>query len=221
MLGLFLLTGLTLAAFDPVEMNEITFVNALSGGRSIEFIFVTPNGSNLGGVEILKKTGRSINPSGIGPGAELSCYFYYPGDSAGFDVLAIDDKGDAYVIRNVRIKDGNEAVVSVVEQSKNTKIKDGFLLDWLEIVNKTGEELYYLFFAPVHSEMWGIELLNRETTLRAGDLLGLTIMRNIQTGFSCDIIAFDKNGNQFLKRVTLRADENAKEVIITKWDTVK
>ena len=218
---LFLLMVLPLAAFDPVDMSEITFINRLASGCSIEFVFVAPSGGNAWGPDLLKKASApGIKPQKLISDAEMSCYIYSLRDGAGYDVLAMDGNGDSYVIYNVRVNSGNEAVVPVTELTRNMKAIAGLLLDTVTIVNDTGEDLYYLFFSPPGSDLWGIELLNRETTLPSGERMVFIII-GARSGFSREVLAFDKNGRQYKKKVTFVTGDVHSPVVVTNRDAAQ
>ncbi len=218
-LGLLVSSCVRLWAFDPAEMGEITFANKLSDGSALESIFVAPAGSGVWGPDLLRALKPAEFPNRIPRGDEISCYLVIPESGAAYDVLALDITGRSYLVKNLRVTRSREAIASFTDRSKSATAARGLSLGQIFVSNETGVEIYYLFSAPPDSYLWGVEILNRERTLPAGQSLSLYILRTA-SGFSRDIIAVDKNGKLYKKKLTIQEDFSANGVRITERDAV-
>ena len=147
-------------AFSPVELNKITFQNT-TGGK-IEMIFLSPGDSQFWGPDIIGADYFLKN------GATLGYYVHYPDKSFKFDIMATDENGNKFEVRDFEMTDGKEASVNLTPRSLNTTAPD-FTLATVHIENNTGHELQYLFVSPSDSNAWGVDLLDEETTVADGD----------------------------------------------------
>ncbi len=108
-----LLTAVVLAAvsaasafaFDPSELNKITFQNAT--GTKIEMIFLSPGDSKYWGPDIV---GADYF---IKDGASIGYYVHYPEKTFKFDIMATDDQGNKFEVRDFTMTDGKEARVKI------------------------------------------------------------------------------------------------------------
>ena len=157
---LFVLAAVSVFAFDPDELNKITFVN--STGTKIEMIFLSPGDSKLWGPDLV---GADYV---VNDGASVSYYVHYPDTSFTFDIMATDDRGNKFELRDYRISDGKEGTVRITRESLDSAAPD-FKLVTLEVENNTGREIDYLFVSPSDSDAWGCDMLDSETTLADGD----------------------------------------------------
>jgi hypothetical protein len=147
-------------AFNPDELNKITFQNT-TGGK-IEMIFLSPGDSDYWGPDVI---GADYF---LKDGATLGYYVHYPDKSFKFDIMATDDKGNKFEVRDFVMTDGKEASVKITPKSLNASAPD-FTLATVHIENNTGHELQYLFVSPSDSNAWGVDLLDEETTVADGD----------------------------------------------------
>jgi opacity protein-like surface antigen len=147
-------------AFSPDELNKITFQNT-TGGK-IEMIFLSPGDSQFWGPDIIGADYFLKN------GATLGYYVHYPDKSFKFDIMATDENGNKFEVRDFEMTDGKEASVNLTPRSLNSTAPD-FTLATVHIENNTGHELQYLFVSPSDSDAWGVDLLDEETTVADGD----------------------------------------------------
>ena len=147
-------------AFNPDELNKITFDNAT--GTKIEMIFLSPGDSNYWGPDII---GADYF---MKDGSSLGFYVHYPEKSFKFDIMATDDQGNKFEIRDFVLTDGREAKVKLTAKSLNKQAPD-FTLATVHLENNTGHELEYLFVSPNDSDAWGVDLLDENTTVSDGD----------------------------------------------------
>ena len=156
----------TAAAINPENLNRITFVN--NSGFDMYYLFFSPGDSEYWGADILGTT-RTLNN-----GKKLSFYLHYPDRTNNFDFLAIDEDGDAYLVWDYAITDGDEAVIEITLDQYD----GGFQmpeLTTLDLTNETGYDMWYVFLSPGDSMMWGVDMLDDETILATGDSLSLFV----------------------------------------------
>lgn len=154
------------AAIDPANLNRITFVN--NTGYDIVYLFFSPGDSDFWGADILGTT-RTLDD-----GQKAGFYIHYPDTTNEFDFLAIDEDGDAYLIWEYEITDGESAVIEVTLDD----LEGGYDLPSMatvNFVNETGYDIWYAFFSPGDSRMWGIDMLDDETILESEETLGLYV----------------------------------------------
>jgi hypothetical protein len=154
------------AAVDPENLNLITFENRT--GQDIRYIFLSPSDSQYWGTDILGSSRV------LGSDQDLGSYIHYPDPCNEFDIVAIGSNDEAFVVYGYEICDGKEADVRLTR--RNLK-EDAPAFDFatVEIVNETDYEIWYLFFSPGDSSMWGVDQLDRETILDPGDSVRLLL----------------------------------------------
>lgn len=155
-----LVSAAAVFAFNPDELNKITFDN--STGTRIEMIFLSPGDSNYWGPDII---GADYY---LKDGASLGYYVHYPDKSFKFDIMATDDQGNKFEVRDFTLTFGKEATVKLTRETLNKEAPD-FTLATVHIDNRTGHEIQYLFVSPGDSDAWGVDLLDEETTVADGD----------------------------------------------------
>jgi len=151
---------------DPANLNRVTFVN--NSGYDFVYLFFSPGDSEYWGADVLGTT-RTLDD-----GEKVSFFIHYPEFSNEFDFLAIDEDGDAYIIWNYEISDAEPAVIEVTLAD----FEGGYDLPDLarvNLTNSTGYDMWYVMFSPGDSVMWGIDMLDDETILEAGDTLSILV----------------------------------------------
>ncbi|MFW5813927.1 MAG: hypothetical protein ACOCWX_00655 [Spirochaetota bacterium] len=154
------------AAIDPANLNRITFVNKT--GYDIVYLFFSPGDSDYWGADILSTT-RTLDD-----GEKVGFYIHYPDATNAFDFLAIDEDGDAYIIWDYEITDGDSAVIEVTLED----LEGGYDLPALatvDLINDTGYDIWFAFFSPGDSRVWGIDMLDDETILEPDETLSLLV----------------------------------------------
>jgi hypothetical protein len=156
------------AAFgiNPEHLNRVTFVN--NTGFDIWYLFFSPGDSQYWGADILGTTKT------LDDGEKRSFYIHYPDQSDTFDFMAIDEDGDAYYIWNYEISDDASAVIEITLDDYDGS-KDMPDLAEVNLTNTTGYDMWYVFFSPGDSQMWGVDMLDDETILYDGDSLSLYV----------------------------------------------
>ena len=151
---------------DPANLNRLTIAN--DTGFDILYLFVSPGDSDLWGADILGTT-RTLDD-----GEELTFFVHYPDRSNDFDVLAIDVDGDAYLIEDYTVTDGTPASLGIgFDTYQGSYDLDQF--GQVDLINDTGYDMWYIFFSPGDSQMWGIDMLGGTAILETGETLSLFV----------------------------------------------
>lgn len=156
--ALLVLTAASVAAINPSHLNRVTFTN--DTGYDIHYLFFSPADSETWGADILGSD--RVFPAGD----TISFYIHYPDQSNDFDLLAVDEEGDAYR-RGATITDGTEATIAITMDD----YRGAYLMPQLveiELVNDTGYDIHYLFVSPSDSRMWGVDLLGDQAVFVDG-----------------------------------------------------
>ena len=180
-------------AFTPDELNKITFQN--STGTKIQMIFLSPGDSDYWGPDIV---GADYV---LKDGGSIGYYVHYPRSAGTFDVMAIDDRGNKFELRDFKVTDGKEQMITLTRKSLNRTAPE-FALATLAVENDTGHELQYLFISPADSEIWGADLLDEESTLADGDSHSIVIPIG-KDKVEYNLMATDENDDEYIFNVTI------------------
>lgn len=180
-------------AFNPDELNKITFQNT-TGGK-IEMIFLSPRDSQYWGPDII---GADYF---LKDGATLGYYVHYPDKSFKFDIMATDENGNKFEVRDFQLIDGQEASVKLTPKSLDSTAPD-FTLATVHIDNNTGHEVQYLFVSPSDSDAWGVDLLDEETTVADGDSHSFVLAVGKQK-VKYNLMAVDENDDEYKFNMTI------------------
>jgi hypothetical protein len=186
-------------AFNPDELNKITFQNTT--GTKIEMIFLSPGDSKLWGPDII---GADYF---LKDGGTLGYYVHYPEKSFTFDIMATDDNGNRFEVRDFVMTDGTEASVKLTRKNLNASAPD-FTLATVHIENNTGHELQYLFVSPSDSDAWGVDLLDEETIVADGDTHSFVLAVG-RDKVKYNLMAVDENDDEYQFNMTI--DPKAKK----------
>jgi hypothetical protein len=190
---LVVVSAVSVFAFDPEELNKITFTN--NTGTNIQMIFLSPSdseywGPDLIGADYVLKDGGSIG-----------YYVHYPKDTATFDIMAVDDKGNKFEVRDFGFIDGEEATVKLTKKNLKSGAPD-FTLATIHLENVTGYEIDYLFVSPGDSDSWGVDLLDEETVLADGDSHSIVIPVG-KNKVTYNLMAVDEDNDEYQFDITL------------------
>ncbi len=195
--GLVVLAAAAAFAFNPDELNKVTFQNKT--GTKIQMIFLSPGDSDWWGPDLIGADYVMKDSSTLG------YYVHYPDKSFKFDILAVDDKGDKFEVYDYVLTDGKEATISFTQKNLTGKADD-FTLATVELTNTTGNEIEYLFISPEDSKAWGSDLLDSETTLADGDSHSVVIpVGDKETKYN--IMAVDENNDEYQFTIKLAASK--------------
>jgi len=191
-----ILTAYSLTA-QETAYNLIEFKNKT--GNEIDYLFFSPGDSGWWGPDVLGDT-RTMYA-----GESVSFYISYPEYSATFDFMAVDEEGNIYELYDKGIDDSGEARIVINKSHRTDQMSiDEFEDDLisLEIMNYTGFEIYYLFISPSDSDMYGIDFMDRETTLIPDDSVSVLLFHS-EDGTEYDIMGEDLEGDTYSFSLTL------------------
>lgn len=191
--ALVVVSAATAFAFNPDELNKITFDNAT--GATIEMIFLSPGDSRFWGPDLV---GADYI---LKDGASVAYYLHYPGASFTFDIMAMDDKGSNFDVRNLEIVDGTETRVALTRKSPKKTASD-LALATVRIDNRTGHEIQYLFFSPGDSQAWGADILDEETIMADGSSCSILLLIGSEK-MKYSLLAVDENSGEYQFNVTI------------------
>lgn len=180
-------------AFDPNGLNKITFQN--STGTRILMIFLSPGDSKHWGPQIIRAD------YGIKNGGSTGYYVNYARKATTFNIMATDDKGNEFELRDFNVTDRKEQTITLTKNSLNSDAPN-FTLATLEVENNTGHELKYLFLSPSDSETWGADLLEEESTLSDGDSQKIVFPLGMEK-VRYNLMATDENDAEYVFNVTI------------------
>jgi len=176
-------------AIDPNDLNRVTFINHT--GYDIWYLFFSPEDSDYWGADILGTT-RTLDD-----GEKLSFFIHYPDRSNAFDFMAIDEDGDAYFIWDYEITDGKSATIEVTLADYDGDFDMPDLAE-VNLTNTTGYDMWYVFFSPGDSSMWGVDMLDDETILYDGETLSLYVpVSSESTRYDFHSVDEDEDGYEF------------------------
>ena len=202
--GLILLTASAAFGIDPDNLNRVTFIN--NTGYDIWYLFFSPGDSEYWGADILGTT-RTLDD-----GEELSFYIHYPDRSNSFDFMAIDEDYDAYFIWDYTITDGREAIVEITLADYDGGYEMPDLAE-VSLTNDTGYDMWYIFFSPGDSNMWGVDMLDEETILYDGEILSLFVPVSRETT-RYDVQSVDEDEDEYYFWVELSNRDDEYEFLI-------
>ena len=180
-------------AFDPGELNKITFENAT--GARIETIFLSPSDSEYWGPDIVGADFVVKN------GGSLGYYIHYPEKTFKFDIMATDEAGHMFEVYNYALTDGKESTITFTQKNLHNKAPD-FTFATLKITNSTDHEMRYLFISPEDSDAWGVDLLDEESTLASGATHSVVIPIG-KDKVTYNLMAADENNDEYVFDLTI------------------
>ncbi len=153
-------------AIDPDDLNHITFHN--DTGYDIKYLFLSPGDSGHWGTDILNAERWLYD------GDSLAFFIYYPDECNTFDIKAIDEDNDSYIIWDYEICDSESAEIYLTLDQLSDSSDDLDLVT-VNLSNDTDYDIWYLFFSPDDSKMWGVDQLDEQTILQPGETLSLLL----------------------------------------------
>jgi len=183
-------------AFDPDYLNKVTFINKT--GADIWYVFLSPGDSSEWGFDILGSE-RTLDDNSL-----LSFYISYPEYENYFDIMAIDEDGNTFILFDELFSDDGEVNIIISEDDLDD---DNPEMDFLEIQfeNQTDYEMLYLFVSPGDSEMWGVDMMDDEQTLLSYDTLSLLAPSGDEE-VSYDVMAVDADNDEYTFTLNVHYD---------------
>lgn len=179
--------GAALSAFDPNELNTITFYNET--GYDIYYIFLSPGDSNYWGPEILGSNRH------LAADTSLGFYIHYPDYTNTFDIMAIDDNGYTFVLWDYEISDAAPAEITL---KFDDLLEEPPELEFIRL-NITNETMpvYLLFCSPEDSLMWGVDLLDEYTVLETETTFSVLVPVGPSTS-TYNVLAVDEDLDEYV-----------------------
>lgn len=184
------------SAFEPDYLNRVTFINKT--GADIWYVFLSPGDSGEWGFDILGSE-RVLENKNL-----LSFYISYPEYENNFDIMAIDEDGNTFILFDELFTDDGEANIII---SADDLDDDNPELDFIEVQfeNQTDYEMLYLFVSPSDSEMWGVDMMDDEQTLESFDTLSL-LAPSGDDEVSYDVMAVDTDNDEYTFTLNVHSD---------------
>ncbi len=190
-------------SFDSETLNRITFVNKT--GAEIWYIFLSPGDSEEWGFDILGSS-RSIEPK-----SKLSFYISYPDYENLFDIMAINEDGDTFILYDEPINDDEEARIVISTDDLDSESPDFDLLT-VDFFNDASP-IHYFFVSPQDSGMWGVDMLDDETILEPDEILSLLVPAR-EGDISYDVMCIDEDNDEYQFTLNVNPDYADEEGII-------
>jgi hypothetical protein len=188
-------------AFDPDELNKITFVN--STGKAIETIFLSPSDSGEWGPDIMGADYKLLNGKSIG------FYVHYPDATFQFDILARDEDGNSFELYDYKFTDGKPATIAFTKKNLNASAED-FTYITLFVENATDYEIQYLFISPADSDAWGVDLLDEDNVIAPGETASFIIPLG-DSPVEFNVMGVDEDLAEYQFDLTLDPDEGEEQ----------
>lgn len=194
-------------AFDPSELNKVTFKN--NTGEQIQMIFLSPGDSQEWGPDIVGSDYHISN------GNSVTYYVHYPNSSFKFDIMATDKKNNTYEIYNYTLKDSTQPTIVFNKSNRTSTVPDFHYVN-VTVTNDLDNEIYYLFVSPSDSDAWGADMLDTETTLSAGDTYSFDIP--VSSKVTYNLMAVDENNDEYTFDITLDTNKTKVKVSVEPSD---
>ncbi|KGE73588.1 hypothetical protein [Spirochaeta lutea] len=185
----------------PQELNRVTVANET--GMAIRHLYSSPADSDLWGPDLI--TGLDT----LDYGEMRSFFVHYSSACARFSFLAEDISGGMYLVEDVQICNGDESLVMVSQADgvdDRGALWAGASVVRVVLTNSVIRELWYLFFSPRESKMWGVDILDDISTLPVGASRVYYLLVP-EAGGEYDILGFDEVDRAVVKRVEITPDQ--------------
>ncbi len=196
---LVLLAAARVSAFDPTELNRITFHNAT--GLRIVGIYLSPSDSAQWGPGIFD------TDFFLKDGSSFVCFIHYPSPSFRFDILAVDESGRAYQVHNYQMADDREGSVTFTAKEL-VPAPPPLAFVTLSVRNDTGHPIEYMFLSPSDSHAWGIDLLSVDTAVDPGDAHAVVVPVGKQVA-TYNVLCADDAGTRYVVDVAIDPSQGA------------
>jgi hypothetical protein len=186
----------SLFSFDPDYLNKVTFINKT--GADIWYVFLSPGDSGEWGFDILGSE-RVLENKNL-----LSFYISYPDYENDFDIMAIDEDGNTFILFDEKFSDDGEVDIIITEADLDDDNPEMSFLE-IQFENQTDYEMLYLFVSPADSDMWGVDMMDDEQTLMSFDTLSL-LAPSGEDEVSYDVMAVDADNDEYTFTLNVHTD---------------
>jgi len=202
---MFLIPLTALFSFDSDYLNRVTFINKT--GADIWYIFLSPADSGEWGFDILGSE-RMLEDNNL-----LSFFIIYPDHENNFDIMAIDEDGNTFILFEETISDDEEANIIITESDLDSD-DPGMEFLTVEFTNETDYEMYYIFVSPGDSNMWGVDMMDDEQTLGPYETLSLLAPYRDDVVLY-DVMAVDEEDDEYILDFGVHADLSDDDWVIS------
>lgn len=154
------------SALDPATLGRFTLLNHT--GFDLHHIFLSPADSEKWGADILSAV---VHESLLPAEDVLNFYVHYGDSPILFDILAIDEDGDCYVMRDIPGQDNLYLAIGREHYKKMRTVPGGRLV----LTNVADRDMWFMFISPGDSAVWGADLLTDEGLFQVGESISLTL----------------------------------------------
>lgn len=192
--GLMIVLLVILGTAVWADMIKMEVVN--NTGSDIVYLFVSPGDSAHWGPDLLDSESYLEN------GDSHEFLVDFDGSSAKFDIMLVTDDDESYVKWNHTLS-GKTARVVI-----NASHYDGDVdLEFAQVtfVNDTGFEIYYLFFSPEDSAIWGPDILRSDVTLEDG--MEYSFFVPVSGPVNFNVKAVDEDDDTYTFDISLDVDD--------------
>jgi hypothetical protein len=195
----------SLFSFDSDYLNRVTFIN--NTGGDIWYVFLSPGDSSEWGFDILGSE-RVLEDNSL-----LSFYVFYPDPENNFDIMAIDEDGNTFVLFDELFSDEDEVNI-LIDKSDLEEDDPGMDYLTIEFTNETEYEIFYVFVSPSDSNMWGVDMMDDEQTLGSYETLSLLAPYGDEE-VSYDVMAVNENGDEYTFTLNVNPDYSDEDGVIS------
>jgi hypothetical protein len=191
-----LLLSLASAVTVWADMSKMEVVN--NTGTEIAYLFVSPGDSSEWGPDLLD------SESFLEPSDSHEFMISYDGSSGKFDIMLVTIDGESYTKFNQTISSKSRRVTIAKSDYDG---KNELEMASVTLYNNTGFELYYLFFSPEDSSVWGPDILRSNVTLEDGDSYSFYVP--VSSAVTYNVRAIDEDDDEYVFDLELEPNEEA------------
>ena len=193
--------------FDSAEMSRVTLEN--HSGFNMRHVFISPGDSEEWGADILSSAGGD---EFLYAGGKLHVYVHFQHTHPSFDIWTIDEDFDSYVIRDVQAR-GNLYIAVGREHHEPATGKPAFTE--LILTNASDKDIWFLFFSPDNSEVWGADILTHEGVFEAGN--SIRVVLPSEDG-QYDLLGLTETGDNYYRSLSMPEPGTSTFIDITEAD---
>lgn len=163
--GLLLSMVAPLAAMGSQSLLRVTLRN--DTGATIRYLFAAPSDTRLWGPDLLGARAMDF-------GRIESFFVHFPEKECSFDFLALDARGEAFLIEGMRFSEERDPIIRIGREY-HIGPYPAMKICRIYLTNASNRRFSYLFVAPEESKAWGFDILNDSTNLGPGDSLAFAV----------------------------------------------
>jgi hypothetical protein len=189
------------------QNNSLIKINNKTG-FVIYYVYIKPSSSGSWGPDYL---GEDVLPDNRTLTVRTPPF---PENAGQCDIRIIDEDGDTYTKRNVRLS-RNQTVEFTL---RDIDTGDSDNMPSVTIVNKTGYTVYFVYISPATEREWGEDMLGNDEILLTGGSVTVRLSYSLNVANRYDIKLEDKDGDTYTKRNVLITPDKIIEFTINDID---